>query len=116
MHEEGKEKRISQPKVSMGTLRCGPSLIPRRNILSEIGRKHGQYMDFAQQDAHKFLVQLLDAMRMEELDVSTRLVFLLRPFCNLPYRSSNNDSLLAERGHVNVLRMEGWHLLQTAWV
>jgi ubiquitin C-terminal hydrolase len=44
------------------------SLSPRL-ILTEIGRKFDQYLDFAQQDAHEFLRQLLDAMRMEELDI-----------------------------------------------
>jgi ubiquitin carboxyl-terminal hydrolase 16/45 len=34
-----------------------------------LGQKHDQYLDFAQQDAHEFLRLLLDAMRMEELDV-----------------------------------------------
>lgn len=40
-----------------------------RDVLSAIGRKYDQYLDFGQQDAHEFLRQLLDAMRMEELDV-----------------------------------------------
>jgi ubiquitin carboxyl-terminal hydrolase 16/45 len=34
-----------------------------------LGRKYDQYLDFRQQDAHEFLRLLLDAMRMEELDV-----------------------------------------------
>ena len=34
-----------------------------------IGKKYEQYMDFRQQDAHEFLRHMLDAMRMEELDV-----------------------------------------------
>lgn len=44
--------------------------ISPRDILTVIGRKYDQYLDFGQQDAHEFLRQLLDAMRMEELDVS----------------------------------------------
>jgi hypothetical protein len=40
-----------------------------RVLLMVMGEKHGQYMGFGQQDAHEFLRQLLDAMRMEELDV-----------------------------------------------
>ncbi|KAK0192101.1 hypothetical protein F5146DRAFT_1135848 [Armillaria mellea] len=39
-----------------------------RALLSVLGRKYDQYLDFAQQDAHEFMRILLDAMRMEELD------------------------------------------------
>lgn len=44
------------------------SLSPKE-VLNAIGRKYDQYFDFAQQDAHEFLRQLLDAMRMEEMDI-----------------------------------------------
>ncbi|KDQ60124.1 hypothetical protein JAAARDRAFT_32498 [Jaapia argillacea MUCL 33604] len=40
-----------------------------RELLSVIGKKYDQYLDFRQQDAHEFLRHLLDAMRMEELDI-----------------------------------------------
>ncbi|KAH7910683.1 peptidase C19, ubiquitin carboxyl-terminal hydrolase 2 [Hygrophoropsis aurantiaca] len=40
-----------------------------KDILSAVGQKYDQYLDFRQQDAHEFLTQLLDAMRMEEVDV-----------------------------------------------
>lgn len=40
-----------------------------RNVLTTIGQKYDQYLDFRQQDAHEFLRHMLDAMRMEELDV-----------------------------------------------
>ncbi|KAF9041248.1 hypothetical protein BJ165DRAFT_1487950 [Panaeolus papilionaceus] len=40
-----------------------------KNVLSTLGQKYDQYLDFAQQDAHEFLRILLDAMRMEEQDV-----------------------------------------------
>ena len=43
-----------------------------REILAILGRKYDQYLDFRQQDAHEFLRLLLDAMRMEELDVRER--------------------------------------------
>ncbi|KAI6007873.1 peptidase C19, ubiquitin carboxyl-terminal hydrolase 2 [Pisolithus marmoratus] len=43
------------------------SLSPRP-ILAALGQKYDQYLDFRQQDAHEFLRQLLDAMRMEETD------------------------------------------------
>ncbi|KAJ6616477.1 hypothetical protein B0H10DRAFT_2037202 [Mycena sp. CBHHK59/15] len=43
--------------------------ISPRPILSALGKKYDQYLDFAQQDAHEFMRILLDAMRMEELDV-----------------------------------------------
>ena len=52
---------------------CTDSL-PCREILTTIGRKYDQYLDFRQQDAHEFLRHMLDAMRMEELDVSTAYV------------------------------------------
>ena len=41
----------------------------RREVLARLGAKYDQYLDFRQQDAHEFLRHLLDAMRMEELDV-----------------------------------------------
>ncbi|KAG6813054.1 hypothetical protein H0H92_014326 [Tricholoma furcatifolium] len=40
-----------------------------KQLLATLGRKYDQYLDFAQQDAHEFLRILLDASRMEELDV-----------------------------------------------
>ncbi|RPD56915.1 cysteine proteinase [Lentinus tigrinus ALCF2SS1-7] len=40
-----------------------------KEILTTIGRKYDQYLDFRQQDAHEFLRHMLDAMRMEELDI-----------------------------------------------
>ena len=48
--------------------------MPFREILTTIGRKYDQYLDFRQQDAHEFLRHMLDAMRMEELDVSAAYV------------------------------------------
>lgn len=44
--------------------------LAHRALLTVLGQKYDQYLDFAQQDAHEFLRILLDAMRMEELDVS----------------------------------------------
>ncbi|KZP14667.1 cysteine proteinase [Athelia psychrophila] len=38
-------------------------------LLTSLGQKYDQYLDFRQQDAHEFLRQLLDAMRMEEIDI-----------------------------------------------
>ncbi|PCH44896.1 cysteine proteinase [Wolfiporia cocos MD-104 SS10] len=40
-----------------------------KELLFTMGRKYDQYLDFRQQDAHEFLRHMLDAMRMEELDV-----------------------------------------------
>ncbi|KAI0747091.1 hypothetical protein C8Q80DRAFT_1179265 [Daedaleopsis nitida] len=40
-----------------------------KEILTIIGRQYDQYLDFRQQDAHEFLRHMLDAMRMEELDI-----------------------------------------------
>ncbi|KAF9788165.1 cysteine proteinase [Thelephora terrestris] len=44
-------------------------IITPKEVLAMLGRKYDQYLDFRQQDAHEFLRLLLDAMRMEELDV-----------------------------------------------
>jgi hypothetical protein len=51
-----------------------------RQLLTAIGQKYDQYLDFAQQDAHEFLRQLLDAMRMEEFDVCILLSFIAVSF------------------------------------
>ena len=48
------------------------NLSPDGELLNTIGRKYDQYLDFRQQDAHEFLRHMLDATRMEELDVSRR--------------------------------------------
>ncbi|KAN0085898.1 hypothetical protein V8E55_007032 [Tylopilus felleus] len=40
-----------------------------KDLLAALGKKYDQYLDFRQQDAHEFLCQLLDAIRMEEMDV-----------------------------------------------
>ncbi|OCH93940.1 peptidase C19, ubiquitin carboxyl-terminal hydrolase 2 [Obba rivulosa] len=40
-----------------------------KDVLLAIGRKYDQYLGFRQQDAHEFLRHMLDAMRMEELDI-----------------------------------------------
>ncbi|KAG5642609.1 hypothetical protein DXG03_002507 [Asterophora parasitica] len=53
------------------SLHMRQSLSPKP-ILGALGRKYEQYLDFAQQDAHEFLRILLDATRMEELDVIKR--------------------------------------------
>lgn len=46
-----------------------PQLNGVRDILTRLGAKYDQYLDFRQQDAHELLRHLLDAMRMEEFDV-----------------------------------------------
>ncbi|KZT70482.1 cysteine proteinase [Daedalea quercina L-15889] len=48
--------------------RTRQNLTPKE-VLFTIGKKYDQYMDFRQQDAHEFLRHMLDAMRMEELDI-----------------------------------------------
>ncbi|KAL5514360.1 hypothetical protein ACEPAG_2448 [Sanghuangporus baumii] len=48
--------------------RMRQSMSPK-DLLQAIGAKFDQYLDFRQQDAHEFLRHLLDAMRMEELDI-----------------------------------------------
>ena len=50
-----------------------------RFLLTTLGRKYDQYLDFAQQDAHEFLRILLDAMRMEEFDVSMAFIQYIFP-------------------------------------
>ena len=62
------------------------SLSPR-SLLGTLGKKYDQYLDFAQQDAHEFLRILLDAMRMEELDVC-----VLESFYCLIYPSQARSS------------------------
>ncbi|KAF8970229.1 hypothetical protein BDZ97DRAFT_1792545 [Flammula alnicola] len=44
-------------------------ILSPKPVLSALGQKYDQYLDFAQQDAHEFLRILLDAMRMEEQDI-----------------------------------------------
>lgn len=44
-------------------------ILSPKALLHTLGKKYDQYLDFAQQDAHEFLRILLDAMRMEELDI-----------------------------------------------
>ncbi|KAI0826228.1 hypothetical protein BC629DRAFT_1587063 [Irpex lacteus] len=43
--------------------------ISPKEVLTTIGRKYDQYLDFRQQDAHEFLTHMLDAIRLEEVDV-----------------------------------------------
>lgn len=50
-------------------LQRGRETISPKALLSILGQKYDQYLDFAQQDAHEFLRILLDATRMEEIDV-----------------------------------------------
>ncbi|EMD34764.1 hypothetical protein CERSUDRAFT_116959 [Gelatoporia subvermispora B] len=57
-----------QKAWSMQDSRQRGSMSPK-DILMAIGRKYDQYLDFRQQDAHEFLRHMLDAMRMEELDI-----------------------------------------------
>jgi ubiquitin carboxyl-terminal hydrolase 16/45 len=63
------------------------SLSPRL-LLTTLGRKYDQYLDFAQQDAHEFLRILLDAMRMEEVDVRMFPIFRM---CILTLRYTDNQ-------------------------
>jgi ubiquitin C-terminal hydrolase len=70
------EARESEPQVSCPTPQSSTGAVKashvaaHRDLLAAVGRKYDQYLDFAQQDAHEFLRILLDAMRMEEQDVS----------------------------------------------
>ncbi|KAI0088186.1 hypothetical protein BDY19DRAFT_994108 [Irpex rosettiformis] len=43
--------------------------ISPKEVLAVIGQKYDQYLDFRQQDAHEFLTHMLDAIRLEEIDV-----------------------------------------------
>lgn len=71
---ESETQRKSEPKVRSYyrlehfQLADFAFLLPRP-ILTALGQKYEQYLDFAQQDAHEFLRILLDAIRMEEFDV-----------------------------------------------
>ncbi|KZS97203.1 cysteine proteinase [Sistotremastrum niveocremeum HHB9708] len=40
-----------------------------KELLTRLGAKYDQYLDFRQQDAHELLIHLLDGMRMEEFDI-----------------------------------------------
>ena len=66
--------------VLCGVILTGSCFFMRRAILAALGQKYDQYLDFAQQDAHEFLRILLDAMRMEEQDVSLSLPFFFSFF------------------------------------
>jgi uncharacterized UBP type Zn finger protein len=71
-----------------------------RELLASIGQKYDQYLDFRQQDAHEFLRHLLDAMQMEEVDVSDNKIashIHLLTYC----RSSKSDSLLSRAKEEN---------------
>ena len=57
------------PKYATSLYTLGLYELTFRDLLTTIGRKYDQYLDFRQQDAHEFLRHMLDAMRMEELDV-----------------------------------------------
>ncbi|GBE89124.1 hypothetical protein SCP_1501270 [Sparassis crispa] len=59
---------VMQKAWSLQEGRKRESMSPKE-ILTGIGRKYDQYLDFRQQDAHEFLRHMLDAMRMEELDI-----------------------------------------------
>lgn len=48
-----------------------PAVNPKQ-LLARIAEKYDQYRDYGQQDGHELLRHLLDAMRMEEMDVSAR--------------------------------------------
>ncbi|KAG6380467.1 hypothetical protein JVT61DRAFT_8617 [Boletus reticuloceps] len=56
-----------------------------------LGKKFDQYLDFRQQDTHEFLCQLLDTIRMEEMDVSLCHRSPLCPCLYRSHRSSSND-------------------------
>ncbi|EIN08933.1 cysteine proteinase [Punctularia strigosozonata HHB-11173 SS5] len=60
--------RVMQRAWDIQDSKSRASMSPKE-VLTAIGTKFDQYLDFRQQDAHEFLRQLLDAMRMEELDI-----------------------------------------------
>ena len=62
-------RRTVPMKASLNDLLSSIGSMMVRDLLSVIGRKYDQYLDFRQQDAHEFLRHMLDAMRMEEFDV-----------------------------------------------
>ncbi len=41
---------------------------PKR-LLTQLGKKYDQYLEYGQQDGHELMRHLLDACRMEELDL-----------------------------------------------
>uniref|UniRef100_V5EHX2 ubiquitinyl hydrolase 1 n=1 Tax=Kalmanozyma brasiliensis (strain GHG001) TaxID=1365824 RepID=V5EHX2_KALBG len=48
--------------------RASANVNPKR-LLNQIGKKYDQYLEYGQQDGHELMRHLLDACRMEELDV-----------------------------------------------
>ncbi|EPQ29489.1 uncharacterized protein PFL1_02708 [Pseudozyma flocculosa PF-1] len=46
----------------------GPSINPKR-LLTLLGAKYDQYLEYGQQDGHELMRHLLDACRMEEMDL-----------------------------------------------
>ncbi|TKY85268.1 hypothetical protein EX895_006348 [Sporisorium graminicola] len=48
--------------------RASVNVNPKR-LLNQIGKKYDQYLEYGQQDGHELMRHLLDACRMEELDV-----------------------------------------------
>ncbi|KIK94722.1 hypothetical protein PAXRUDRAFT_827701 [Paxillus rubicundulus Ve08.2h10] len=73
-----------------------------KEILSALGKKYDQYMDFRQQDAHEFLCQLLDAMRMEEIDIiKKRSPAPDKPGKRLPQSHGKNSVFGASSGDDN---------------
>jgi uncharacterized UBP type Zn finger protein len=73
-----------------------------RELLASVGQKYDQYLDFRQQDAHEFLRHLLDAMQMEEVDVSGSRV-ISHVHLLTYHRSSKSGSLLSSAKRENAL-------------
>ncbi|SPO22868.1 uncharacterized protein UTRI_01546 [Ustilago trichophora] len=48
--------------------RASININPKR-LLNQLGKKYDQYLEYGQQDGHELMRHLLDACRMEELDV-----------------------------------------------
>ena len=89
------EGRFSAQSESKSPLFCHLHVLRLRSIralLGILGQKYDQYLDFAQQDAHEFLRILLDAMRMEEQDVSF-------PPCLALYSESYPSSYIFDMTH-----------------
>lgn len=90
--QDDRRREIGTPRSVRRTyckLGHGRQICFTRELFAILGRKYDEYLDFRQQDAHEFLRLLLDAMRMEELDVREYTPRILLLFYLTYYRPGN---------------------------
>ncbi|KAE8212335.1 hypothetical protein CF327_g4017 [Tilletia walkeri] len=72
-HRPATGTAASSPSTSRKKSSANAYALNPRPLLNALARKFDQYGDFAQQDAHELLRHLLDACRMEEVDLIKKL-------------------------------------------